>query len=237
MLAGSLRAATSDCWLRRHVEARLSPEHGLACVGIRWLAVQHTTTVSVTGPAGFLAELTALTAVYGAAMQAPREQLPGRRAMMERHAGYPQLRSVLVTSDQEAGRLIAFCYGFRGGPGQWWHDVVQAGLIAQLGATTAAAWLGDSFEVAEVHVLPAYQGRGIGRAMLERLMEGCQQRTALLSTQDADSRARRLYARLGFADLLTGFSFPGGGPPYAVMGAVLPLLASDPACGPSPSRW
>jgi hypothetical protein len=73
--------------------------------------------------------------------------------------------------------------------------------------------------------------------MLERLMEGCQQRTALLSTQDADSPARRLYARLGFADLLTGFCFPGGGPPYAVMGALLPLLASDPARGPSPSRW
>ena len=206
-----------------------------------WLAnlhaVQHTTTVSVTGPAGFLAELTSLTEVYGAAMRAPREQLPGRRAMMERHAGYPQLRSVLVTADQEAGRLIAFCYGFRGGPGQWWHDVVQAGLIARLGASTAASWLSDSFEVAEVHVLPAYQGRGIGRAMLELLLEGCQQRTALLSTQDADSPARRLYARLGFADLLTGFCFPGGGPPYAVMGALLPLLASDPARGPSPSRW
>ena len=51
------------------------------------LAVQHTTTVSVTGPAGFLAELASLTEVYGAAMRAPREQLPGRRAMMERHAG------------------------------------------------------------------------------------------------------------------------------------------------------
>jgi GNAT superfamily N-acetyltransferase len=201
------------------------------------LAVRHTTTVEVTGPAGFRAELTALTEVYGAAMRAPREQLPGRRAMMERHSGYPQLRSVLVTADQEDGRLIAFCYGFRGGPGQWWHDVVQAGLIARLGAATAAAWLASSFEVAEVHVRPAYQGRGIGRAMLGRLLEGCQQRTALLSTQDIASPARKLYGSLGFTDLLTGYSFPGGGPPYAVMGALLPLLASEPARGPSPSRW
>ena len=47
----------------------------------------------------------------------------------------------------------------------------------------------------------------------------------MLSTQDADSPARRLYRSLGFADLLTGFIFPGGGPPYAVMGAALPLPA------------
>jgi GNAT superfamily N-acetyltransferase len=198
--------------------------------------VQNTTTVAMTGPAGFLAELTAMTEVYGAAMRAPREQLPGRRAMMERHAGYPDLRAVMVTSDQDAGRLIAFCYGFRGAPGQWWHDVVQAGLIARLGASTASAWLSDSFEVAEVHVLPAYQSRGIGRAMLERLVEGCPHRTALLSTQDTVSPARHLYASLGFTDLLTGFCFPGGGPPYAVMGALLPLLASEPDPGPRP-RW
>ena len=41
----------------------------------------------------------------------------------------------------------------------------------------------------------------------------------MLSTQDDNSPARRLYHGMGFTDLLTGFSFPGGGPPYAVMGA------------------
>jgi ribosomal protein S18 acetylase RimI-like enzyme len=46
----------------------------------------------------------------------------------------------------------------------------------------------------------------------------------LLSTRDADTPARRLYRGTGFTDLLTAFRFfPGGEPPYAVMGAELPL--------------
>ena len=49
----------------------------------------------------------------------------------------------------------------------------------------------------------------------------------MLSTQDAESPARRLYRGLGFADLLTGYSFPGSAVPYAVMGAVLPLRPAD----------
>ena len=40
--------------------------------------------------------------------------------------------------------------------------------------------------------------------------------------------------RMGFTDLVTGYSFPGGSPPYAVMGAVLPLR--DVAAPASPAR-
>jgi len=86
-------------------------------------------------------------------------------------------------------------------------------------------------------VRPEYQRRGIGRAMLLRLTEGAEQRTALLSTQDLPSPARHLYRSLGFTDLLTNFCFPGGGPPYAVMGAELPLAASGLLPPPKPSRW
>jgi hypothetical protein len=73
--------------------------------------------------------------------------------------------------------------------------------------------------------------------MLLRLTAGTDQRTALLSTQDLPSPARHLYRGLGFTDLLTNFCFPGGGPPYAVMGAALPLAASGPLSTPKPSRW
>jgi ribosomal protein S18 acetylase RimI-like enzyme len=54
------------------------------------------------------------------------------------------------------------------------------------------------------------------------------ERTALLSTQDTDSRARRLYRGLGFKDLVTGYRFPGTDPPYALMGATLPLRPGRP---------
>jgi len=213
---------------------------------------------------GFLAWLDALVTVYSLAMQAPPQQLAGRRSIMAQHAGYAAFRAVAVTADRAPaaagpaaavgpgpgpgtgaaasgddsgadGPVIAFAYGFRGADGQWWHDVVRSGLTAAGGEHAAAAWLADTFEIAEVHVRPEYQRRGIGRAMLLSLTAGCPQRTAVLSTLDAPSPARRLYRSLGFTDLLTGFGFPGNGPPYAVMGAALPLRDSAPG-RPRPSR-
>ena len=82
-------------------------------------------------------------------------------------------------------------------------------------------------------MLPAYQGMGIGRELLLRLTTGRPERTAVLSTADAESRARRLYRGVGFTDLLTGFRFSGAEPPYAVMGAMLPLLAAPRSANPS----
>lgn len=163
-----------------------------------------------------------LTAIYAAAMGAAPAELPARQAIMERHTGNPSFRAVAAAvGDQD--RVVAFAYGFRGGPGQWWHDVVRAGLTAKSGAAAATAWLDDVMEIAEVHVHPDYQARGIGREMLLSLTSTRDERVALLSTRDAPTRARRLYQRLGFAELLTQFEFPGGGPLYVVMGAVLPL--------------
>jgi ribosomal protein S18 acetylase RimI-like enzyme len=132
-------------------------------------------------------------------------------------------------------QVVAFAYGFRGAGGQWWHDVVRSGITAAAGDRAAAAWLADAFEIAEVHVRPEYQHQGIGRAMLLSLTAGCPYRTAVLSTLDAASPARQLYGSLGFTDLLTGFSFPGNGPPYVVMGAPRPLRDRAPG-PPRPSR-
>jgi GNAT superfamily N-acetyltransferase len=198
----------------------------------------------------FLAELDALTAVYLAAMRCDPAQLPGRRSIMERHVTYDGFRALAVTADAAdaadglgapggRGQIIAFSYGFCGADGQWWHDVVATALAARSGRAHADAWLADSLEIAEVHVHPDFHGRGIGRSLVLAMAEGRRERTAVLSTQDADSPARRLYRRLGFADLLTGYCFPGTPVPYAVMGAALPLRSAAPAAArsPSPSRW
>lgn len=212
--------------------------------------------------ARFLAELDAVVAVYSAAMRPPPLQLPGRRSIIERHASHPSFHAVAVTAGaglphrddpraadtRRRGPIIAFAYGFHGETGQWWHDLVKNALSASGGRSYAQAWLADAFEVAEVHVHPDHQGRGVGRAIVLALTRQRLERTAVLSTQDADSPARRLYRRLGFADLLTRFSFPGTDPPYAVMGALLPLMGEpgpppDAAprlscCWPRPgSRW
>jgi ribosomal protein S18 acetylase RimI-like enzyme len=173
----------------------------------------------------FLGALDSFVMIYAAAMNATPEELPTRLSIMERHASNPGFRALAV-STADSARIVAFTYGFRGINGQWWHDVVRAGLTASAGPARASQWLDYVLEVAEVHVHPDFQARGIGRQMVLTLTEGRSERTAVLSTRDAPTPARRLYRSLGFADLLTDFLFPGGGPAYAVMGAVLPLTAA-----------
>ena len=185
-------------------------------------------SVSELSPGEFTARLDQLIVVYAAAMRPPAELLAGRRSIMAGHTVHPGFRALAVTDDG-TGEAVGFGYGFHGAPGQWWHDTVSRALAAARGDAAAGAWLDDSFEVAELHVAPDYQGRGVGAGVLLQLTSGRAERTALLSTRDADTPARRLYRGTGFADLLTAFRFfPGGEPPYAVMGAELPLRARSP---------
>jgi ribosomal protein S18 acetylase RimI-like enzyme len=179
------------------------------------------TTLTELGAARFVAAVDKMLAVYTAAMNPAPSQLSGRRSIMARHATNPGFRALAVLDD--SGEPVAFSYGFHGEPGQWWHDMVNYAVAATSGAAEAARWLPDSFEVAELHVTPAYQHQGLGRSLLYRLTDGVAKPNALLSTHDAESPARHLYRSAGFVDLLTAFRFSGGDPPYAVMGATLPL--------------
>jgi len=187
------------------------------------------------GPREFRAAIGDLVAVYAAAMNPPERLIGGREAIMDRHAASPRFRCLTAVDD---GVVAGFCYGFHGESGQWWHDMVAAALASRSRAADAAGgpepsevvtWLDDSFEIAELHVLPPYQGAGIGRTLLLSVTDDRDERTAVLSTADADTTARRLYRGVGFTDLLTGFRFSGAEPPYAVMGALLPLKSARPS--------
>jgi ribosomal protein S18 acetylase RimI-like enzyme len=185
----------------------------------------------------------------------PRPGAPAGEGPASPRGGTPPLehpQAGHAAPDGAAGPgLAGFTYGFHGAPGQWWHDTVAGALAVSFASAESrahsaypapgagVAWLDDSFEVAELHVRPAYQGMGIGRQLLLRLASGRPERTAVLSTVDAESRARRLYRGVGFTDLLTGFRFSGGEPPYAVMGARLPLRGASVSVPRSarPSSW
>jgi ribosomal protein S18 acetylase RimI-like enzyme len=194
---------------------------------------QMSVCYSELGPREFRAAIGDLVAVYAAAMNPPERLIGGREAIMDRHAASPGFRCLTAVDD---GVVAGFCYGFHGESGQWWHDMVATALASRSGAgysapegAEAGAWLDDSFEIAELHVLPPYQGAGIGRTLLLSVTDDRAERTAVLSTADAQTRARRLYRGLGFTDLLTGFRFSGAEPPYAVMGALLPLKVARPS--------
>ena len=69
-------------------------------------------------------------------------------------------------------------------------------------------WKPDSLYIHEIQVLPEYQGRGIGTAVVRTVIEqGASHRLPIkLSVVPANSRAQALYERLGFE--VTGVESP-----------------------------
>jgi GNAT superfamily N-acetyltransferase len=172
-----------------------------------------------TGPEEFIENLDTVLEIYTAAMRPPPDQLSGRLAIMRNHASYPGFVCIFAVAPLIAG----FAYGFHGTPGQWWHDVVRRSLQDRAGPRVAEDWFGDALELAEIHVHPDYQSKGVGRRMIHEICAGRRERTAVLSTHDEPTAARHLYRSAGFMDLMTGFVFPGGYENYAIAGARLPL--------------
>ena len=125
------------------------------------------------------------------------------------------------------GRVVGIAYGFRGDQDHWWQHQLRRGLRDRGGPSPQEiAILQDYFEVAEVHVMPGHQGRGIGRKMMYALVEGNPAQHAVLSTPEVDEEANNafgLYRSLGFRDLLRHFRFDGDQRNFAVLHAALPL--------------
>jgi ribosomal protein S18 acetylase RimI-like enzyme len=169
-------------------------------------------------PRAFGARLDEAMQIYSRAMQYP-DYTGAQRGVSARkhltHAGFG-CRAAVVD-----GALVGFGYGYTTKPGQWWHDLVRRALTRDL----AAEWLANAFELSELHVLPEYQGVGIGRQLLTSLAAGIPHSAMLLSTPDSDTRAFRLYHDTGFVDLARDYLFPGDARPFAVLGARLPLRA------------
>ncbi|MDT4932915.1 MAG: hypothetical protein QOK11_807 [Pseudonocardiales bacterium] len=166
--------------------------------------------------------------IYIRAMQYPSHTGAQRAVTARRHAANEGFACrAAVGAD---GTLVGFGYGYTALPGQWWHDLVRRSMPPEM----AHDWLTDAFELSELHMLPEYQGHGIGRTLLLELAAAIPHRSMLLSTPDADTRAFRMYRHLGFVDLARHYLFPGDARPFAVLGARLPLAAGGSATGSAP---
>ena len=149
--------------------------------------------------------------VYAEAMEVPRPAARSRRGVLAGHFDRGGLRAV---ASLDRSRLIGVGYGYLGAAGQWWHDQVRAAMTTE----QVDAWLVDSFEVCELHVLPTHQGAGLGRRLLADLLAGTPARTAILTTPDLETRARAFYRAGGWTDLVRHLSFPGDPREFAVLG-------------------
>ncbi|MCB1286309.1 MAG: GNAT family N-acetyltransferase [Mycobacterium sp.] len=134
----------------------------------------------------------------------------------------PLSRDALVTAP-----ILGVAYGYRGAPDQWWQQQVMRGLRhCGLPRDEITRLMGDYFELTELHIHPGAQGRGLGEALVRRLLNGRDERNVLLSTPETksgDNRAWRLYRRLGFTDIIRGYCFAGDPREFAILGRALPL--------------
>ncbi|EEK79013.1 Acetyltransferase, GNAT [Bacillus cereus R309803] len=77
-------------------------------------------------------------------------------------------------------------------------------------------WLQDCFEFVELAVHPKYQKEGLGTKLHNRLLNGISNRTSVLTTQISNVKARSLYERLDWVNILDPF-YP------ALMGSKTPI--------------
>ncbi|WP_330240952.1 GNAT family N-acetyltransferase [Streptomyces sp. NBC_00525] len=175
-----------------------------------------TTGVRV-GPIDLAARVDEALAVQAVAFGLGAEEIEVRRHIVLRHLDHPHARALGALTPE--GRLTGFVYGMPNDRAQWWSTVVEP----YLRATHSAHWLDDSFVITELHVHPAFQNRGIGRALITTVTDAVPQPRSILSAIDTDSPARALYRSLGYHDLARQVVFPSAPKPYAVMGAPLPL--------------
>ena len=130
------------------------------------------------------------------------------------HLDRPRFRLVAEQDDQ--GRLAGIAYGYHGGPGQWWHDMVAGEMTAE----QRRAWLAPGhFELVELAVRPDLRGHGIGGRLHDAVLEG-QDGPALLSTQVDNGPALALYRGRGWTTVVPALEFEWG--TYCVMGLEAP---------------
>ncbi|MFI6349889.1 GNAT family N-acetyltransferase [Streptomyces sp. NPDC050560] len=169
------------------------------------------------GPLDLAARVDDALAVQALAFGLTDDEISVRRQIVLRHITYPGARALGATRDD--GRLVGFVYGMPNSRAHWWSTVVEPYLYTR----GQSGWLDDSFVITELHVLPRYQNRGVGRALITTITDSAEEPRSILSAIDIESPARGLYRSLGYQDLALQVQFPSAPRAYAVMGAPLPL--------------
>ena len=105
----------------------------------------------------------------------------------------PGFRMVLA-HHQSGGDLVGFCFGFPlGAKTRWWD-----GLLDQIDPSVTTEDGHRSFAIIELAVRATHRRRGIGRALHDALLTGCQQQRAVLLARPEAPPALAAYAKWGY---------------------------------------
>lgn len=161
-----------------------------------------------------------IVSIYRAAFDGPpfAEDRAGGESFAS-HVRFHSLRTgfrffAAVQEGLENPAPVGFAYGYTGGPGLWWYDLVSTAIDPEV----YNAWMSDYFEVVELAVAPDYQRQGLGGRLLDGLLDGLPHPTAVLSTIQYETPALRFYRKRGWVTLLHDFHFPGSKNPYMILG-------------------
>ncbi|MED2792613.1 GNAT family N-acetyltransferase [Bacillus wiedmannii] len=136
---------------------------------------------------------------------------------IRRHIGYTDFKGIVAINDEN--EVIGFTYGYRSLEGQYYNQLMREVLNRE----QVDQWLEDCFEFVELAVDPQYQNEGLGTRLHNELLEGISNRTSVLTTQINNEKARSLYERLDWVDVLEPFHPSKNDVPYVIMGKALKI--------------
>lgn len=171
-------------------------------------------SVQAWSAADFIERMDELLRVYISAMRYPDLSLDYRRPTWIEHSRRTGFSCLVAVDESDA--VVGVCYGYTGGPQQWWNSEVRRGMTD----AQAEYWMRSYRELTELHVRPDRQGAGIGETLLRSFLSLADEDIVLLSTPEGENRAWRLYRRMGFRDVLRHHQFSGDPRPFAILGRI-----------------
>ncbi|KLA31565.1 GNAT family N-acetyltransferase [Bacillus cereus] len=136
---------------------------------------------------------------------------------IRRHIGYTDFKGIVAINDEN--EVVGFTYGYRSLEGQYYNQLMREVLNRE----QVDQWLEDCFEFVELAVDPQYQNEGLGTKLHNELLEGISNRTSVLTTQINNEKARSLYERLDWVDVLEPFHPSKNDVSYVIMGKALKI--------------
>ncbi len=176
-----------------------------------------TRTVDVAiAPFDLGARLTEVRDLARTAMTAANQ--PGGVLIAKYLREVTDVAGLLALGAHRDGEIVGVLVGWPTASRRWWPDEVRPALAA----SGNEHWLDDAFEIAELHVHPDVQGRGIATRLLTETRRRIRQRRVVLSTNAIDNQhARRFYRQRGFRTLTAPFEWRSVAVRIFVMGLEL----------------